>query len=176
VTGLEEGLLPFYGAQSDAADVEEERRLLYVGMTRAERKLYLTYTQMRMRFGETSFSSPSRFLGELGEKSIEHKKAQSFPRVMPRMPEIARRGQAIPPRVRAKEDNDGFVADPMPDYESESQETVQVKKGAVVRHEVFGRGKVVDVTGKGEDRKAVVQFEEYGLKSLILRFARLKPG
>jgi DNA helicase-2/ATP-dependent DNA helicase PcrA len=62
----------------------------------------------------------------------------------------------------------------MPDYESESQEVLTLKKGMMVRHETFGRGKVVDVTGTGDNRKAVVDFDEAGLKSLILKFAHLQ--
>jgi len=64
----------------------------------------------------------------------------------------------------------------MPDYESESQELTAIKRGHMVRHELFGRGKVIEVSGSGEGRKAVVQFEDFGLKSLILKFARLRPG
>jgi DNA helicase-2/ATP-dependent DNA helicase PcrA len=171
ITGLEEGMLPFFGSALKETDVEEERRLMYVGMTRAEQKLFLFHASTRFRFGEASFQSPSRFLGELGGAGVEHKR---------RAPSFAldaashrRRFAGFPSR---KKSDDGFVADSMPDYESESQDTIAVRKGLIVRHEVFGRGKVVEVQGKGEQQKAVVMFDDHGLKSLILKYARLQKG
>jgi DNA helicase-2/ATP-dependent DNA helicase PcrA len=64
----------------------------------------------------------------------------------------------------------------MPDYESESQEEFEIRRGVIVSHENFGRGKVIQVTGVGDARKATVQFEGYGVKHLILRFAKLRPA
>ena len=72
--------------------------------------------------------------------------------------------------------DDGFARDEMPDYESESQDGAELRKGLIVVHESFGRGKVVEVQGRGDQQKAVVKFDDYGLKSLILKYARLRRG
>jgi hypothetical protein len=72
--------------------------------------------------------------------------------------------------------DDGFIPDRLPDYESESQDEFVVKRGSLVAHEIFGRGKVLEVSGRGRNLKAVVQFETYGRKSLLLEFARLRPA
>jgi DNA helicase-2/ATP-dependent DNA helicase PcrA len=174
VTGLEEGLLPFTSAGFNDVDVEEERRLLYVGMTRAERRLYLMHAQMRYRFGEASYQTPSRFLTELGNEHVHHV-ALRVPKAPAHVPTLRR--PSAPVRQGPDRSGDDHVAgDQMPDYESESQEAIVLKKGMMVRHEVFGRGKVVDLSGTGENRKAVVDFDQAGLKSLILKFARLQKG
>jgi DNA helicase-2/ATP-dependent DNA helicase PcrA len=172
VTGLEEGLLPFAGSQLSTIDVQEERRLFYVGMTRAERRLYLSHAATRFRFGEASFQSPSRFLSELGDEGIVYDRSAAPARS--RRPRTASRPAGKKKKSYASDD--GFVADDMPDYESESQEQITVRKGLIVVHEAFGRGKVIEVQGRGEQQKAVVQFNEYGLKSLILKYARLTKG
>jgi DNA helicase-2/ATP-dependent DNA helicase PcrA len=174
VTGLEEGLLPFTSAGFNDVDVEEERRLLYVGMTRAERRLYLMHAQMRYRFGEASIQTPSRFLAELGSEHVQHVglRVPQTPTLVPTM-----RRMSAPVRRPSEPSSDHHLAgDRMPDYEAESQEALVLKKGMMVRHEVFGRGKVVDLSGSGENRKAVVDFDKAGLKSLILKFARLQKG
>ena len=177
VAGLEEGLLPFYSNAIDRSNLEEERRLLYVGMTRAQEKLYLTHTRMRYRFGEPSYPSPSRFLSEIGTDgvmTIESHGAQRFQEL--------RNGYGTPyphrgrTAVRQKEREEAYFHDDAPDYESESQEVLEVKRGVLVQHETFGRGKVIEVKGSGDAKKAVVQFDEYGVKNLILKFARLRPA
>ncbi len=172
ITGLEEGLLPFAGSQLSASDVEEERRLFYVGMTRAERRLYLSHASTRYRFGEASFQSPSRFLSELGKDGITFDRPTATPAYR-RIPSRAREPRE---KRRTFTSDEGFVSDAMPDYESESQEEIVIRKGLVVVHETFGRGKVIEVQGKGEQQKAVVNFDQYGLKSLILKYARLRKG
>jgi DNA helicase-2/ATP-dependent DNA helicase PcrA len=69
-----------------------------------------------------------------------------------------------------------YFSDETPDYENESQESVEIKQGTYVRHEMFGRGKVIRVTGKGDAMKVVVDFEDFGIKNLLVRFARLRSG
>lgn len=174
VAGLEEGLLPFYTNSIDRVALEEERRLFYVGITRAKSILYLTRTKLRYRFGEVSYPSPSRFLAEIGEEHMQILRSQTTRRSLEESTHRA---------IRARRDRgikamseESFHADSMPDYESESQETLEVKRGVTVLHETFGRGKVVEVVGSGDARKAVVNFEQYGMKNLILKFARLRPA
>lgn len=174
IAGLEEGLLPFYSNTIDRVALEEERRLFYVGITRAKSMLYLTRTKLRYRFGEVSYPSPSRFLAEIGEEHMQIIRSQTTRRSLEESthgPIRARRGRGI--RAMSEE---SFHADSMPDYESESQELLDVKRGSTVLHETFGRGKVVEVVGSGDARKAVVNFEQFGVKNLILKFARLRPA
>lgn len=174
ITGLEEGLLPFYSNSIDRTALEEERRLFYVGITRAKSMLYLTRAKVRYRFGEISYPSPSRFLSEIGGEEIRIVQSRTAQRGF----EANGQGVAGTRRSRGmrKPMQEVFSEDPMPDYESETQEHLEVKRGTLVIHETFGRGKVMDVNGSGDARKAVVHFEEYGVKNLILKFARLRPA
>jgi DNA helicase-2/ATP-dependent DNA helicase PcrA len=179
IAGLEEGLLPFYSTTSESSDVEEERRLMYVGITRAEQKLFITHTRMRYRFGDVTYPSESRFLSELGKEHIEILGTHTAPKHIttslfafdspnPKMKK---------PVSHKAAGNDPFVGDTMPDYESESQEQhIELQRGAVVQHEQFGRGKVIEVNGKGESQKVVVRFDAHGLKTLIAKYAKLRPA
>ncbi len=175
IAGVEEGLLPFYSNSIDRPALEEERRLLYVGITRAQTKLYLSRAEMRYRFGEAAIASPSRFLSEIGENHFElivsgrprHTSASY----------LLDRGafkQGMPDRKEKVEEV--FFGDDSPDYASESQEPLELKQGVLVRHEMFGRGKVLRVSGKGESMKVVVDFDDFGVKNLLVRFARLRSA
>ncbi len=138
IAGLEEGLLPFYSSTLESSDVEEERRLFYVGITRAMQKLYITYTNLRYRFGDVVYPSESRFLSELGAENIE--------RIAKRIPKQSADSQLFefdklktsvkqPARRKVKEGSTYFD-DAMPDYETESQEHFEIKRGIIVRHEI----------------------------------------
>ena len=177
IAGLEEGLLPFYSNTIESADVEEERRLMYVGITRAEQKLFITHTKMRYRFGDVTYPSESRFLSELGSEHIELLGAHS----VQKQPASTftfdpSRSRAYKPVRRTTASDDAFAGDVMPDYESESQEQINLQRGAIVQHEQFGRGKVIEVNGKGESQKLVVRFDAHGLKTLIAKYAKLRPA
>ena len=178
ITGLEEGLLPFYSSTIESSDLEEERRLFYVGITRAEQKLYITHTNLRYRFGDVTYPSESRFLPELGKENIEHigmkpqRQRAAAPMFESDKPAAAARADVH----KNKSEETAFFSDAMPDYESESQEHFEVKRGAVVMHEIFGCGRVMVVSGKGDAQKAVVQFESCGTKNLIVKYARLRPA
>jgi len=178
IAGLEEGLLPFYSSTIESSDVEEERRLFYVGITRAEQKLYITHTTLRYRFGDITYPSESRFLHELGTENIEKIGMKS-----PRQPgaaslfELDKLTAAARHENRPKKSEEAALySDSMPDYESETQEHFELKRGVVVKHEIFGFGRVMVVSGKGDTQKAVVEFERYGTKNLIVKYARLRPA
>ena len=172
ITGLEEGILPFYSNTIDRPNLEEERRLLYVGMTRARSTLYFTRTRMRYRFGEATYPGVSRFLSEIGTDHVIVEESRNAKRVHESVSgrPFRRSGRNVTRKVKEQE-----FGDPMPDYESESQEFLDIRKGSIVHHETFGKGKVIEVSGTGEAMKAVVQFDDYGMKNLILKFARLRP-
>jgi DNA helicase-2/ATP-dependent DNA helicase PcrA len=174
VAGLEEGLLPFYSTSIERKELEEERRLLYVGMTRAMRKLTLTHARVRFRFGEMSYQSPSRFLEEMGGNVRETESAHrgsSF-RTSGASSGMAR--EFARSRRKSPESDAHYFKDEQPDYDSDAVPAGALKSGAAVEHEIFGRGKVVHVSGTGESLKAVVDFPTVGRKNLILKYARLK--
>jgi DNA helicase-2/ATP-dependent DNA helicase PcrA len=175
IAGIEEGLLPFYSSAIENSDLEEERRLFYVGITRAEKKLYLTHARMRYRFGEPAYLNQSIFLTEIGTENIAERRSKSLENLAGARANGTRRVTDRPTVERIVEE-EHYHRDYLPDYESESQESVDLRQGAIVKHEMFGRGKVVAISGKGDARKAVVQFDDFGLKSLMVKFARLRPA
>ncbi len=147
--GVEEELLPHARALAehvgeDEGGVEEERRLFYVGITRAERRLFLTHCQQRLHFGQTNFCRPSRFLEELPEGVIE--------------------GGAS----TAQSDEDVLGK-----YEPAQKETA-LKVGDRVEHDHFGRGTIETLQGSGVNARAIVRFPAHGTKTLLLQYAKLK--
>jgi len=171
ITGLEEGLLPFSSSALDRKEVEEERRLYYVGITRAMEKLYLSHARIRYRFGEMSYQSPSRFLDELDATRLEtvNTRERFTSRSMHPVP------SARQDRTRKHADHEAhYESDVMPDYENDSQAVQHLRVGGFVEHALFGKGKVLNIAGTGEATKAVVDFPSVGRKNLLLRYAHLK--
>lgn len=155
LTGLEEGLFPLLRQDDNDSDLEEERRLFYVGATRAKEKLYVTFAHERARFGnEASAALPSRFLAELHADFIE---------------------QTAMKRTRAQEHEPVYEPDvSMPVYEDESQETGMIRAGRWVLHSSFGRGRILAVDGKGEKMKVTVDFEDRGEKKIVVKYGNLR--
>ena len=157
IAGMEEGLFPHNRSQGSPSEIEEERRLLYVGMTRARRLLYLTNTLSRELFGTRQESRPSRFLAEIDPSLI--RRAGPPPRNAPiRMP-------SNEPYVDYSE------SQVTPDYEADGEVAV----GMRVEHPTFGAGVVRRREGRGEGAKAWVHFDRAGTKLLMLKFAKLRP-
>lgn len=179
ITGLEEGLFPLYQTAPDMAEMEEERRLCYVGITRAMVKLFLSHTRMRYRFGELTYPVASRFLSEIDESLLTFERARmnfsSHNRQAGIFENRSRRRN-----IQSKIGSDDFTrtetsfGNEAPEYEDESQETVHLHVGVRVEHESFGKGKVVQLAGKGDSAKAVVLFDDVGTKNLMLKYARLR--
>jgi len=170
IAGLEEGLLPFSnGSSLDRKELEEERRLYYVGITRAMKKLYLSHARVRYRFSEVSYQSPSRFLTEIDEALLET--VQSRGRFSPAAG-LAAEAQPLRAKRERKRQEGAFFADTMPDYEHETQEGIAV--GRLVHHEIFGPGKILHLSGTGDALKAVVEFRGAGKKNLLLKYAHLR--
>ena len=147
LSGMEDGLFPHQRSITDLEGLEEERRLCYVGMTRAMRQLYLTYAEQRRLHGLDSYSQVSRFVKELPEELIEEVR----PRVAIARPVSTGRFRAAEP------------------------ETPGMRLGARVRHGKFGEGVILNVEGNGPHARVQVSFERQGTKWLMLQYANLEP-
>ncbi len=158
ITGVEEGLFPLSRSTEDPRDLEEERRLFYVGSTRAKDKLYIFWAKNRKRFGE-SRSFKSRFLKEVDNQFVQLEESQSIRR--------ERSMQRPTPRT-------SYSYDSMPNYEDESQEFVELNIGMRVRHAKFGKGTILSLEPTSGGAKTVVNFDLYGRKRLVLPYAKLE--
>jgi len=160
VTGLEEGLFPHENSLNEADGVEEERRLMYVAITRARRRLYLTQAQSRMLHGQTRFNIPSRFMAEIPGELVEW---LSQPR---------RRGIEID---RAELGSSAALPN---SHVPPSQATSKLawRIGQSVRHSKFGVGVIIDAEGRGDDARVQVNFRDAGVKWLALEYAKLEPA
>jgi DNA helicase-2/ATP-dependent DNA helicase PcrA len=143
--GLEDGLFPHQRTMQDPGGLEEERRLCYVGMTRAMRELYVTYAEQRRLYGTDNFSLPSRFVSEIPQEHVE---------------EIRPQIQMTRPVFRAARTDE-----PAPGG---------MRLGQRVRHGKFGEGVVLNCEGQGSQARVQVNFEHVGTKWLVLGYAHLE--
>jgi len=177
IVGLEENLFPSQLSLNSRTDLEEERRLLYVALTRAEKKVTLTYAATRYRWGNLISCEPSRFIDELDEQYIEMSASAVRVREEDRVIDVNRFHKnklnipPAPPLVRKNFVKIGQAGRPA-DYNPEHLRDLQA--GMSVSHERFGTGKVVTMEGVFPNNKATVLFEGVGQKQLLLKFARLK--
>jgi len=160
VVGLEEQLLPHRSATGSLQEIEEERRLLYVGITRAEEQLFLVHCASRMTFGRTEFTRPSRFLEDLPKGALQ---------------EIDVLGQVLTvgPSGRAVA-RSTWTAPSAPAPASGDGPALVYRGGERVRHPKFGAGTVVGVSGEGARAEVTVVFQEAGAKRLLVKFASLE--
>ena len=179
VVGLEENIFPSPMCVNSVRELEEERRLLYVAITRAEKHCILTCAQNRFRYGRMETDSPSRFIKDFDPDLLCVEGGRSFHAEMPsyRSPYGGTRQPQQNPRPVATQ----FVADPKPRLVPVRHETplpqsaigdIGLKEGNVIEHQRFGVGTVVKVEGSGENAKATVTFKNAGTKQLLLKFAR----
>jgi DNA helicase-2/ATP-dependent DNA helicase PcrA len=155
MTGMEDGLFPHQRSVEDGRGLEEERRLCYVGMTRAMQQLYMTYAEQRRLYGSDSYGLPSRFLREVPNELIEE--------IRPRV-QVARPLYSAPHAVGHNAAGPG----------SSLYEPPAIKLGARVRHPVFGEGVVLNSEGQGAQARVQVNFERAGAKWLVMQFAKLE--
>lgn len=173
VVGLEEELFPSQMSMDSPRQIEEERRLFYVAMTRAKQHLILTYAKRRMKYGITSDCEPSRFL-----KNIDNRYLKSDKPEMPSFKDIVSRPAFIPQRPRTvmqtPPSNFIKVRKPVPQSQPSVEPTSVngLSVGTVIVHERFGEGVVEKLEGSGLDAKACVKFQNVGTKQLLLRFAK----
>jgi DNA helicase-2/ATP-dependent DNA helicase PcrA len=176
IAGMEDGLFPHSRSSEDADELEEERRLFYVGMTRAESRLFLTGAARRRVFGEYQPTEPSRFIDEVPASLIEriapafaaqHQSTFAHAHYEFRTNPYGRGGR--PARFREEA--------PQYSYEDEDQSaSASVRPGMRVRHPQFGVGSVISIEEQTDDVKITVRFNSVGVKKLLARFARLEPA
>jgi DNA helicase-2/ATP-dependent DNA helicase PcrA len=169
MTGLEDGVFPHVRSLGEPEELEEERRLCYVGMTRARRRLHLTWTSSRALYGQRRLSEPSRFLKEIDREHVVVTGGAARPSATPYARPLARpgsyRSETPPPRLSS----------PAPPA-GPSGRDVDYRPGAKVRHPLFGVGTVLRAEGAGDDLKVTVSFMGVGAKRLVARFAGLEEA
>ncbi len=158
ITGLEEGLCPISRSIDQPEELEEERRLFYVGLTRAKEKIYLFHARKRNLFIEGASSLPSRFLDELDASVVERTYLY----------QNNHRG-IVPVSAYDRREND---RDSQPDYESFSQEEVSLHPGQWINHDQYGRGQIKRIEGIGEKQRVTVAFAEKLEKKFVVKYAR----
>jgi DNA helicase-2/ATP-dependent DNA helicase PcrA len=193
IAGLEEGLFPHSRSLDSESAMEEERRLCYVGMTRAETKLYLSWARYRRRFGGglPEVSLPSRFLKEVPANLIQRVRGDqghvdltpnaagcspSGTSILGRLttsrehPAVFRKGMPVPQGIS----NPLPVAASKPVAPPKLAGSKKVGPGSTIEHAKYGRGTVLRLEGSGEDTKLTVNFPGHGLKKLIAKYAGIK--
>ncbi|MNQ05559.1 ATP-dependent DNA helicase PcrA [compost metagenome] len=194
VVGMEEDLFPSAMSMSTRSELEEERRLFYVALTRAEHQAYLTYAQSRYRWGKLTDSEPSRFIEEIEDQYLEYLTPAEtnyrykspidgdiFGDVDKSKLRLAKPVGGTPPAHITKNDPKldlnirklKPVSGNAPSNGNSNLFDSKLTVGNVVMHERFGKGEVINLEGVGADRKAEIKFEVGGIKKLLLRFAKL---
>lgn len=176
VVGMEENLFPGTQSLYSIEDLEEERRLFYVAITRAEKKLYLTYANTRYKFGQLNYCDASRFLNEIPQDVVSHHgdlkkpavhQQSGFSKTGSFFSQFQRTGTpGVAPKTTSQplQHNGPFIPD----------DVARLSAGTEVLHEKFGEGKVISIEGVGANKIATIQFQGFGLKKIMLKFARVK--
>lgn len=185
VVGMEENLFPSMMSISSRQDLEEERRLFYVAVTRAEIQLTLSYALMRYQYGQMNYQEISRFVEEIDPSYIlkPRQRKSSFPKIgdfpkpsQPRLfgdiPSEKKKEPAEPRNVRHVVKTHSAPSGPT--MGNSLEEINAIQPGMWVMHSKFGRGKVQSVEGSADSRKAIIFFNEIGQKQLMLKFAKLE--
>ena len=192
VVGMEEDLFPSGMSMNTRSELEEERRLFYVALTRAEHQAYLTYTESRYRWGKLIDAEPSRFIQEIDDQFLDVQTPMDSYRYKPLI-DTDIFGEPDKSKLRLKKPVAGSaptVGKPTPDQlqklrklrpQTSSSPALQtddlngnLKVGTRVEHSRFGHGEVLGIEGIGQDQKAEIRFQTGGIKKLLLRFAKLK--
>jgi DNA helicase II / ATP-dependent DNA helicase PcrA len=172
MAGMEEGLFPHTRAGGEQDDLEEERRLCYVGMTRARSRLVLTSAARRRVFGEYQASQASRFISEIPQHLVEEVPSIAYTSPAGRFG--AREIHATPHGRAARRPQVREYADVTYAYENEDQSAVEMRPGTRVRHPTFGIGTIIGVEPQSDDLKLTISFSGLGQKKLLAKFAHLE--
>ena len=181
IVGLEENIFPSPQSVDSMRKLEEERRLFYVAITRAEKHCIMTYAKMRYRYGKMEFSSPSRFLRDIDSDLLETGRPSSKNSLPPRRQPVSvvpsfRESRNLTPIRQQPSSFSPQLSDIIPHTSSISHHTSSAlfSVGDAVVHERFGDGIVTAIEGSGDSQKAIVNFTYSGTKHLLLKFAKLK--
>ena len=187
IVGLEEDLFPSAMSMNTRSELEEERRLFYVALTRAEERAFLSYTLSRYRWGKLIDAEPSRFIEEIDPQYLDRIEPKENYQFKPLM-DTSIFGDENPVKRNYKphSDKEKIITTPTPSQLKKlrkidsgksipsQDETIVLTEGMEVEHARFGSGVVQSIEGKGSDKKAVIAFKGFGVKNLLLRFAKLK--
>ncbi len=175
ITGLEEDLFPSQMMMSSRADLEEERRLFYVAITRAKKKLVLTHAATRYRYGMLNSCEPSRFLEEIPSQFVfQNQRATGFARASSIPPAYARRKEQPKTPVTNLRPLKKVKTSYKPPADFVPDDPSKLAEGMKVEHPKFGFGMVGKIEVYNHQKKAVVNFDDFGEKTLLLSFAKLK--
>ena len=181
ITGLEEALFPHENSLSDTDGLEEERRLMYVAITRARQRLYMSFCQTRMLHGQTRYNVKSRFFDELPEEALKWltPRNQGFGSGFAREYQNAwERGSGLKSMVGAgRTEKAPWISPPVPQHmvQRKAEEHGGLRVGKGVFHTKFGEGVLMTIEGSGQDARAQVNFGRHGMKWLQLSIAKLTP-
>jgi DNA helicase-2/ATP-dependent DNA helicase PcrA len=189
LVGMEEGVFPHSRALTEPVELEEERRLAYVGITRAQQRLFLAHAWSRQLFGSTNYNPPSRFIDEIPAELIEQIGAVSGRTTYGRQSYRARDEWSDPPPYRRVDRDDGGEADRHRDRVVEAalvagqrnkqpspsnSQMIGLRLGDDVEHPAFGEGVIIDIRGQDDKAEATIRFRDAGTKHLSLAWAPLK--
>jgi DNA helicase-2/ATP-dependent DNA helicase PcrA len=171
VTGMEEGTFPHHRSQGNEEEMEEERRLAYVALTRARRRLYLTRAEARTTFGRPAYFGPSQFLRDVPEDVLDWRRERgSSGALQPEIWDGGRDARRLAPSRRPRD-----AARPAPSFGSATPrpeaDVPNLEPGDLVTHDAYGLGHVTAVEGTGANQVARIEFREEGVKRILLRFA-----
>ncbi|MEI7525506.1 MAG: UvrD-helicase domain-containing protein [Mariniphaga sp.] len=186
IVGLEENLFPSgFSGTLTLQELEEERRLFYVALTRSENQAWLSFAQQRFRWGKAEFCNPSRFIGEIDHQYLDIQNSRMFPQFrnkelnedknnhhLQREENLYQSPRKVELPGQRIQISKGILPPGAQPFQGDNPESIEV--GMMVEHERFGRGKVLNVEGKLPDLKARVFFPNAGEKNLLLKFAKLK--
>lgn len=188
IVGMEEELFPSLFSMENARNLEEERRLFYVALTRAEERCFISYAKSRFRNGKVNFSNPSRFIKDIDDRYLD-KPAE----LKPSRPKSfydddfdfeterksfnqswGRKEAALPPQPERTATPRKLIKVPSHSSPSQGSSNLKLPVGKKVKHAMFGEGTVVSVVLAGGDEKAEIDFGPKGIKTLLLKFAKLE--
>ena len=172
IVGLEENLFPSAMNLNSRTDLEEERRLFYVALTRAEKKIYLSYVLSRYRWGKPVDSEKSRFIDEINDEFIENNIIQKLSN-RDFSNDVQYNKIGVRYKKPEKRPPSNFIKIKSSSVKSNLFDSKLVV-GNIVMHERFGKGRVISIEGSGGNKKAEIKFEKNGIKKLLLRFSKLE--